>query len=931
MFGNFVAVITMYTLVWTDVKLALAVPENFDLWLDILSILCLCVLSVDICIQTVYKPSYMLSFYFYVDIISTISLGFNISLITGDYSYPMIVKVILLGGKQLRIIRVVRLIQLSTTFRRLVQWLFGSSSSPVTPNTDSSAHDDDEQIQWDIDHVKLEPKLKDVIGDPLIRRRNQNKRISNPSRKISRQSTTSLTTQNSDSVSHETQLETSSESKVGRQMSEVNTRKIGILVIICSSFAPLVASKDDNVPVNMLELKNLAIAYSNPRVFSRELASMIESLNDSYASVTRIGWIGLPADSPYFLPGGGTHNLNTRNSFYTLTPFEADQVENHWTLSGCNNTWAESIGNIQYVSLIPDHGNECPSSRIRRRFEVSIWSTKIDENNMKSDLVLILDERERIQWDGIFAIIQIFFTILVMLIMSGVFESDCNHLILVPISRLVSTMRQIQSDPLCANFLIDVEMNREIEYKDAKARYLAVRVPLRWFRKKPSILITDSYREYETSDSAKLEKTILKLGSLLVVGFGEAGAKIVGSSIKDAQSIGVRPGRIIDGVFGYITIEDFGIVTEVLQDGIVVLVNRLAEIVHGIIDEYNGFTCRNTGSGFLVLWTLPTGEEEQERMCDLALIALCDIMVAINKSPILATYSEHPHLLMRLPGYKVRVHAAAHRGRAIEGAVGSELKLDASFLGPDVVLAQSLADLGNREYKCAILLSGSFVHALSKQLEQLCRSIDMISMGSDAEFELFTIDLDQSAVRTAPLKQDESLKHIENIQLREYMIKQARVHRKIEKLKLEEYHPFDHFAYTDLELVRKKFHSKNGQLFHQLFSKSLLNYLCGEWDVAKRSFRQCLIFWLTHTSESRRKHFDDDPAAPARRARALHAIQTSDDMSLARLGFNADLVDGPSISIFRFIVSAEQQLLSRANGTALSELIQREWRGYRSF
>jgi class 3 adenylate cyclase len=471
-----------------------------------------------------------------------------------------------------------------------------------------------------------------------------------------------------------------------------------------------------------------------------------------------------------------------------------------------------------------------------------------------------------------------------------------------------------------------------LEYKEAKKRYESKSFKI--FRKKPEILITDSYREYATRDSAKLEKTILKLGSLLVVGFGEAGAKIVGASIMDTQSIGVRPGQNIEGVFGYITIEHFSIVTEVLQDGIVMLVNRLAEIIHGIVDEFCGFTCKNTGSGFSLLWKLPPLSPQRQRICELALVSMCEIVCAINKSPVLATYNEHPHLIMRIPGYRVRIHAAIHLGKAIEGAVGSEMKLDASYLGTDVGLAQRLSELGNREYKSAILLSGTFANQLGKPIRDMCRQIDIISVDSDAGglVELYTFDLDQTAVRVAPFKADEAYKNIKNPQLREYMIKQARTHRKNLKLSIAEYDPIEQFENTDLEIVRKKFRSKNGQLFNQLFEKSLLNYLCGEWDVAKRSFRQCLIFWLTHTSESRRRHVDDDASAPARRARALHAIQGSDDYSLIESGLDTSLMDGPSASLFRFIVSHEL-VLSRNNpfNLSLSDLIQRDWRGYRSY
>lgn len=44
-----------------------------------------------------------------------------------------------------------------------------------------------------------------------------------------------------------------------------------------------------------------------------------------------------------------------------------------------------------------------------------------------------------------------------------------------------------------------------------------------------------------------------------------------------------------------------------------------------------------------------------------------------------------------MPGYQVRVSLGMHQGYAIEGAIGSYYKIDASYLSPNVNLASRLA------------------------------------------------------------------------------------------------------------------------------------------------------------------------------------------------------------------------------------------------
>ena len=103
------------------------------------------------------------------------------------------------------------------------------------------------------------------------------------------------------------------------------------------------------------------------------------------------------------------------------------------------------------------------------------------------------------------------------------------------------------------------------------------------------------------------------------------------------------------------------------------------------------------------VWVLPNELEDLDnlrvskahrvkraRMADLSVVSFAFCVAAINKSSILAEYRDHPAFLARFPNYRVSMGFGLHFGFAIEGAIGSEFKIDASYLSPNVNMAARL-------------------------------------------------------------------------------------------------------------------------------------------------------------------------------------------------------------------------------------------------
>lgn len=67
-------------------------------------------------------------------------------------------------------------------------------------------------------------------------------------------------------------------------------------------------------------------------------------------------------------------------------------------------------------------------------------------------------------------------------------------------------------------------------------------------------------------ETEALEKTIVKIGALLALVFGEAGSKIIADNIKGSGSLNpVTPGAKVLGIFGFCDIRNFTDATEILQ------------------------------------------------------------------------------------------------------------------------------------------------------------------------------------------------------------------------------------------------------------------------------------------------------------------------------------------------------------------------------
>jgi class 3 adenylate cyclase len=339
------------------------------------------------------------------------------------------------------------------------------------------------------------------------------------------------------------------------------------------------------------------------------------------------------------------------------------------------------------------------------------------------------------QYVAMFNICRTFFVCILLILTTIFFSSDLEFTAIAPLEEMMEIVRKIALNPLNAI--------REIEEKNMCLEKLE----------------EEEGREEEITEPRILQNLIVKISSLLAVGFGEAGTEIICKVIEDPTIIDVMiPGQKCMAVFGFCDIRNFTDATEVLEADVMVFVNEIAAICHKEVYECLGNANKNIGDAFLLVWKfnqqdIKVTETEEEahmelipslrvrQMADLAVLSFVKMAAAIARSETLQKYKHNKGLQKRIANYLgVKMGYGLHIGWAIEGPIGSEYKIDASYLGPDVHMASRLEG-ATKAYGTSMLITDA-VYDLMTESRKYLRKIDCVMPEKDAKpMDLYTVDL----------------------------------------------------------------------------------------------------------------------------------------------------------------------------------------------
>lgn len=288
--------------------------------------------------------------------------------------------------------------------------------------------------------------------------------------------------------------------------------------------------------------------------------------------------------------------------------------------------------------------------------------------------------------------------------------------------------------------------------------------PMILLTEKPSHLVASKFsacclasnRDYGKLEMKRLEDSIYKIGVMLVLGFGTAGCEIITRNINDIGSLNpLIPGKKIFAAFAFVSINRFNQLASILEGDIMRYANTVSLLVHSVCEKYQGNVNRNLGDSYLVVWkfqeddliktstrVLSNALSQSVRLqAAFALLSALRICVKVARAATMSVYHEDPRITSRMPYFSNKLTVGLHVGWGVEGPVGSILKIDATYISPDVNLAARL-ESATRMFGVFILASEAFVRHLDEPIQAYLRHVDTVKFkGSEEVVKLYCFDI----------------------------------------------------------------------------------------------------------------------------------------------------------------------------------------------
>jgi len=729
-FSVFMILVTGWTMISEDLRLL--APKAIDPLFFVIIIICIIIFVTDIAMSFKFKKDYYPSTYFIVDIVVTLTvvildigwiwygmLGVNelaYDDATGAYETAMKDEGIGEGTRVARIARIIRLFRLIRIFK-----MYRHSHAYITFVKDQ---------KYETAEERLKRKVK---GEQ-------------------------------------------EESKVGKKLSDLTTRRVLILVILMLLFVPIFT-------ITTYKEENTYFSYG---------LDIVERYSDD-------------ANSPIFMRLYQSY-INEHNEGIPMP---------------VTNVYVSGVNQVTFNDPDVKLGDMRP-------YEVEL--VKSEDNK----IVGVFNFKYIVNLTAALAIVRTFYTCGVLALAAVFFSRDATFLVIRPIEGMISKVNRIAKNPLEAaqeeeNAALALERVLFKQNKKGKGK-----------GKKQKQKQKSKDTDFET---AKIEQTIIKIGALLALGFGEAGAKIIADNMGRGGDVNpMVPGNKVVAIFGFCDIRNFTDATEVLQEDVMLFVNEVADIVHGVVDRYSGAANKNIGDAFLLVWKFNSEDVEEDengdlqtkknsrnaQLADMSVISFLKIIADIRKSHKLERYSQNKQILEKLPNFQVKLGYGLHVGWAIEGAIGSDFKIDASYLSPNVNTASRL-EAATKQFGVPLLISGELKMICTPRTQSNMRTIDIVTVkGSNEPIHMVTCDVNEHLIkveypkRQRSRRQDKKMKKVRG-RIERNRYKQAAMSNQIqvsEKFELDE----------DIKLMRTPFTKE----FFDTFKAGFSEYIAGKWDKAKK-------------------------------------------------------------------------------------------------
>lgn len=263
------------------------------------------------------------------------------------------------------------------------------------------------------------------------------------------------------------------------------------------------------------------------------------------------------------------------------------------------------------------------------------------------------------------------------------------------------------------------------------------------------------------------------------------------------------PGKRVYALFGFVAINGFGELLRSLDRDVMILINDVAKVVHDEVYRWalgeHGQCNKNLGPAFLMVWRIGDFSEVHKKkqvataklfqdkekkktrstmrrrqrtlsqvpnagrrqrgsadssvreiqleslpgiqaFTDRALLGMLKSFAGIHRDKSLNIWKNDFRLSAGVSAYDADIMYGMDAGWAVEGAVGSEYKIDATYLSPHVNMASRMMS-ATKQYGVTILVSKAVQKLLSKNCRKKLRHIDTVYVkGSHVKQDIFTYD-----------------------------------------------------------------------------------------------------------------------------------------------------------------------------------------------
>ena len=515
-------------------------------------------------------------------------------------------------------------------------------------------------------------------------------------------------------------------SLVGKKLTELTTRRVIVIVLMMILMLPILDRSvlredfDINQELGLVELHQLASPY-----YDQTLQDQNESLVTEHMLKQKVLEYVRSAGKLMYMNLCGDHGLNgegvtvlSNATWIKNIKFQEDFTKDYKLSINPLNQWDPSYHllpksdiikrfraeEVTQVSVSDTYARALSGQTLNSKAGATGTLKEISVSNpcVSEAIFYIRDVTRRRAGTSIG---KTFFVMVVLTSGVMLFTNDSTTLVIEPIERMMKIVKKLAENPLHSTTKRKVS-NREKADQSAHETML-------------------------------LEKTLQKIGGLLQVGFGAAGAEIIGKNMTgDGDLDAMVPGKLITSVFGFCIIDNFTETCSYLGADITRYINTVAGICHGNVHKYFGSANKNIGCAFLMAWKICDGklfglrdprdadqsrlpvdalrkgragvtirnkgsgsldrDLSPEELIDASLAAFVkshyDITRANRDGGIFTEFNQHLREKAANPGemhpddietfkdFHVHMGFGMHIGWAIEGAIGSKYKIDASYL-----------------------------------------------------------------------------------------------------------------------------------------------------------------------------------------------------------------------------------------------------------